>query len=354
MKAAFAGFLAGVALVLVIAKLLHGPPPATPLTDLAGSATPLRDAPTAGDQDDLAPFRERAASLRDESTRLAASLQQLASPPAGGASARSGRRKRRDLGADLMNVFGPDGESNNALYTRTRMDLALLTGDAADKEGVTPTEAKLSPQMLEEVFLGMREACPGEIAEPEAAALRAALDEYRKKWDAWKAGERSEDGFERAAALMDLQREAREALFGAVDAENSPRLREAMDGIDQHEVYCFGANLYSEKNDHAQILVECWVADLGLGESALAALRPLAEEFTRENPPRDSSYDGIAGTQVLVESRKELLAMSKVRKRIRELASLTPEQARNLEAWQKVYSLSKPGQSTFEPAEGGR
>lgn len=354
MKAAFAGFLAGVALVLVIAKLLHGPPPETSVPDPAGSAAPPREGSPAVNPDDLAPLREKAASLRDESARLAASLQQLASTPAGAASARTGRRKRRDVGADLLNVFGPDGESNNALYTRARMDLALLTGDAADKEGVTPTEAKLSPQVLEEVFLGMREACPGGIAEAEAEALRAALDAYRRDWDAWKAEGRSADGFERAAGLMDIQREAREALFGAVDAETSSRLREAMDGIDQNEVYSFGTNLYSEKNDHAETLVECWVADLGLGESALVALRPLAEEFARENPPRDWSYDGPAGTRVLVESRKDLLAMSKVRKRIREVASLTPEQAKSLEAWQKVYSLSKPGESTFEPAEGGR
>ena len=168
MKPAFAGFLAGVALVTAFAIARHRSASVTPASELAASVPAPAETAAAPGTVDLAALRDRAASLRSENAQLAASLQELATTAAGGSAAKQGRRSRRELGADLLRVFGPDGASNNALYTRVRMELALLAGDSADKEGVTTPEGRLSPQMLEAVLMGMREACVEEISTTEA------------------------------------------------------------------------------------------------------------------------------------------------------------------------------------------
>lgn len=350
MKAAFAGFLAGVALVMTVAFAIArhrsappAPPPDSPDTP-AAIAGPPPD-PAAGD---LPALRARAASLRDESARLATSLREL---PEGAAPGKPPRRSRRDLGTDLLALFGGRGSGEHDLYSRVRMELAVLAGEATDKEGVTPAEGLLSPQMLEALLMGMREACTEEISGPESKALQAALDDYRRKWDSWKAGGKDVDGFEHAAALMGIQREAREALFAAADAETTAALRSTMDGLDQYNDYCHSEGVYSEGGDHAKALVARWVDDLELDAAAVAALRPVAEEYLRSDP---RAADVSAGARDLVENQKRLLKMAKVRKRIGEVASLTEEQARNLAAWQKVYSISGQHGSSTVPSGGDK
>jgi hypothetical protein len=340
-KAAFAGFLAGVVLVMAVALAIArhrgttATPDPEPVVPAAASSSP---GATAGDQD-LAALRDRVAALREETARLAASLRAPAA--AGDPRQKKPSRTRRDLGADLLKVFGPDGNADNGLYAKLRMELAVLAGDAADKEGVTATEGMLSPQVLEAVLLGLREACAESLAGPEAEALRSALDTYRRKWDSWKAEGKGGDGFERAAGLMEIQRDAREALFGATDPATTAKLRETMDEIDQYNEYCFLSNLNSETGDQPRALVANWVIDLGLDAAATAALRPVAEEYAREFERRAQQGGSPTGTQEIEDMRKALLLMARVRKRIREVASLTEEQAKKLAAWETVYAVPR-------------
>jgi len=346
MRAAFAGFLAGIAVVAALtAALRPHAGPRSPASDPARGAS-TSESPAA------AALRSRAESLRAENERLAAALEPLRTRAGQAAGpAKKARRPRRELGADLLRRYA-GGDGSSSLANGIRMELALLAGDVAERDGVTVGEAKLSPEALAETFLGMREATEPPMGEAERVAMDAALEAFRKDWEGWRERRREDMSFERMRTLLEAQDRARTALYAALDpaVAGTPLLR-TMDGLDNALGPRTGDLLGGTLAEAIPALARQWITDLGLDESAAAALALVAEEFIRGDENRVWKIpDDPAGHKVVRDALRNLRPLARAQQRIREVAHLSEDQAKRLAAWWKYYYVKVQDE---EPPGGG-
>ncbi|KAF0241446.1 MAG: hypothetical protein FD180_4446, partial [Planctomycetota bacterium] len=288
------------------------------------------------------PRVDRAAALRDENARLAANLAALrAATSAASGDPQRKRRPRREFGADLLTVFA-DGTGGPDSYPKLRMELMLLAGEMADKYGVSALEGRLSPDTLEEVFVGMREAGKPPLSETEQASLNAALANYRSDWNAWLARNASSMSLERRADLFEIQARARDSLFASVPPDALNAMRTAMDGLDDADVYSDSGYISGTAEKVGGRLARAWCNDFGLEKSEAAALLPIAAQYIRDQDAHEEwqAPQEATGTYGLRDELSRLPAMVQAQKRIREVARLTDAQAKKLAEWAKIYTVT--------------
>ncbi len=353
MKAVFGGFLAGVAAVACVAVALRGRGEAP-----GGSvAEESRQAPSGAPSPappDLSPLRARAEALRAENARLAAALEPLrARAAAGTGRAGTPRRPRKEMGAELLGQFGDGGSRSWAVYNALMSELTLLAGEIADRDGVTVAEARMSPEMLEEVLLGMREASDPPAGEAEVAAMRAAVEAHRREWEALRAAGDDRMSFERMQAVLEAQERARTALFAAIDPAAVGRLAGALDRLEFEAWEVPSGSVGAPRAEAAPALARRWAEDLGLDASAATALVPAALEYIRDAEAAPDHPDDPAGHAAVRDALRELPRLAGAQRRIREVAQLTEEQAKRVAAWWLRYDVVMTDEEQKDGLFGG-
>ena len=243
---------------------------------------------------------------------------------------------------------------NSAKGENIGSGLISIRAAVAKQFGVATEDAFFTPEGILALIEAALDGAEPPLTDAETAALRQAIEEYRRSWEEIEKGAADRTKIEQRLLRLNGCLEASDAIKAALDPGHA-KTAEAMQTTGFAMSSSF-TNSFSANGTRAEIRTKFaaqWAKVMKLDPSQAAALDPIVEDYLKASDALQEDFQKAAasgqGGSIAVMMRARLAAQAAAQRRIAETVTLTPAQKAALSEWTTAYLYIEA-----KPEEGGK